>query len=169
MTYTSLNEFLSDWAFESAATLKVLDNITDPAMEQKVTPDGRSLGFIGWHLTETIGEMMGKTGLKVFSPDLTSGKWKESSAADLKECYKHASDSLVEKLKANWKDETLQDEDDMYGEKWKRGTTLNILITHQAHHRGQMTVLIRQAGLKVPGFYGPSKEEWSAMGMEPMK
>jgi hypothetical protein len=28
-----------------------------------------------------------------------------------------------------------------------------------------MTVLMRQAGLKVPGFYGPAQEEWSAMGM----
>jgi uncharacterized damage-inducible protein DinB len=39
---------------------------------------------------------------------------------------------------------------------------------HQCHHRGQMTVLMRQAGQKVPGIYGPAKEEWSSMGMEPM-
>jgi len=25
--------------------------------------------------------------------------------------------------------------------------------------------LMRQAGLKVPGIYGPSKEEWALMGM----
>ena len=112
---------------------------------------------------------MGKTGLKVFTPDLTTGHWNENSAASLLECYQNASESLVEKLKANWSDSTLLEVDDMYGEKWKRGTTLNVLISHQAHHRGQMTVLMRQAGLKVPGFYGPSKEEWSALGMEPMK
>ena len=169
MTYPTIKEFLEDWAYESGATLKVLGNITDAAMEQKVTDTGRSLGFIGWHLTETIGEMMGRTGLKIFSPDFTTGHWNEKSAANLKECYKHASDSLVEKLEANWNDSTLQEEDDMYGEKWKRGTTLNILIAHQAHHRGQLTVLMRQAGLKVPGFYGPSYEEWQTMGMEPMK
>ncbi|MBI2416475.1 MAG: hypothetical protein HYV28_00920 [Ignavibacteriales bacterium] len=28
-----------------------------------------------------------------------------------------------------------------------------------------MTVLMRQAGLKVPGAYGPSREEWAAYGM----
>lgn len=43
----------------------------------------------------------------------------------------------------------------MYGEIWARGLTLFYLITHQAHHRGQMTVLMRQAGLPVPGIYGP--------------
>ena len=35
----------------------------------------------------------------------------------------------------------------------------------EAHHRGQMTVLMRQAGLTVPGIYGPAQEEWAAMGM----
>lgn len=29
-----------------------------------------------------------------------------------------------------------------------------------------MTVLMRQAGLVVPGIYGPSKEEWANFGME---
>jgi uncharacterized damage-inducible protein DinB len=60
-------------------------------------------------------------------------------------------------------------EDDMYGEMWKRGFTLYNLITHQIHHRGQMTVLMRQSGLKVPGFYGPSFEEWAQYGMEAPK
>ena len=42
---------------------------------------------------------------------------------------------------------------------------LSALIRHEAHHRGQMTVLMRQAGLTVPGVYGPSREEWVAYGM----
>jgi uncharacterized damage-inducible protein DinB len=40
-------------------------------------------------------------------------------------------------------------------------------MSHEIHHRGQMTVLMRQAGLKVPGVYGPSREEWTAYGMPP--
>ena len=53
----------------------------------------------------------------------------------------------------------------MYGETWSRGMTLFYLILHQAHHRGQMEVLMRQAGLKVPGIYGPAREEWAAFGI----
>jgi len=45
--------------------------------------------------------------------------------------------------------------------------SLQVLVVHQAHHRGQMTVLMRQAGLKVPGVYGPAREEWTAYGMQP--
>ena len=45
----------------------------------------------------------------------------------------------------HWTDDTLRTKDDMYGEQWARGYTLTSLILHQVHHRGQMTVLMRQA------------------------
>ena len=169
MEYRKLDEFLKDWEVESKSTLKVLGNLTDESLSQRVTPAGRSLGFLGWHITETIGEMMGRTGLKVFTPDMESGHWDANSSSSLVECYRNASESLQEKMKANWNDETLKEEDDMYGEMWRRGMTLRVLIEHQIHHRGQMTVLMRQAGVKVPGVYGPSYEDWQSYGMEPHK
>ena len=30
-----------------------------------------------------------------------------------------------------------------------------------------MTVLMREAGLDVPGIYGPARQEWAAFGMQP--
>jgi uncharacterized damage-inducible protein DinB len=36
---------------------------------------------------------------------------------------------------------------------------LHALVLHQVHNRGQMTVLMRQAGLVLPGVYGPTREE----------
>lgn len=162
--YTKLQEFLNDWEFESEATLKVLSNLTDESLKQSVVPGGRTLGYIAWHLGETIWEMMGRTGLKLYTPDETLEK---TNTGNIRDVYKSASDSLIENIKSNWNDETLMVEDDMYGEKWKRGLTVKALVTHQIHHRAQMTILMRQAGLKVPGIYGPSKEEWEAMGMKP--
>jgi uncharacterized damage-inducible protein DinB len=55
----------------------------------------------------------------------------------------------------------------MFGQfEWAKGFSLSMLINHQIHHRGQMTILMRQANLIVTGVYGPAKEEWSQMGME---
>ena len=54
----------------------------------------------------------------------------------------------------------------VFGMELQKAVTLNMLIKHIVHHRGQMTVLMRQAGLSVPGIYGPSREEWSQLGME---
>jgi len=39
---------------------------------------------------------------------------------------------------------------------------LQTLVVHQIHHRGQMSVLMRQAGLVPPGIYGPTREEAAA-------
>lgn len=164
MAYTALETFLKEWAYESESTQKYLANLTPESLSQKITPDGRSIGFLAWHLVETISEMPGRTGLKIFSPDFEH--YDKNNVEHLRECYKNASDSMVEKMKANWNDESLNVEDDMYGEMWKRGYMLTALISHQAHHRGQMSVLMRQAGLAVPGVYGPSKEEWAQWGME---
>ena len=45
--------------------------------------------------------------------------------------------------------------------------TLQGLIHHEIHHRAEMIVLMRLAGLPVPGLYGPTREEWTQYGMEP--
>ena len=109
--------------------------------------------------------MMERTGLKIGGPPHDAPV--PASSAAIADTYQHLSETLLREVRKNWKDQTLQVEDDMYGEKWKRGTTLGILILHQTHHRAQMTVLMRQAGLKVPGVYGPAREEWASMGAPP--
>jgi len=52
------------------------------------------------------------------------------------------------------------------GQTIPNGSLLLFLLQHQSHHRGQMTVLMRQAGLPVPGIYGPAKEEWAQFGLQ---
>ena len=162
--YRSLEDFKKDWKYESDSTVKLLNTLTDEKLNQKVTPDGRSLGFIAWHLVKTIPEMMGNTGLKVEGPSESDAV--PAASGEIVSAYEKTSESFIKAIEDNWNDEILQNEDEMYGEKWKKGLTLMYLNLHQAHHRGQMTVLMRQAGLKVPGVYGPSKEEWTAFGME---
>jgi uncharacterized damage-inducible protein DinB len=165
--YTSISKFKKDWKYESDGTIKMLENLTNESLNQKITPDGRSLGFLAWHLIQTIPEMLGNTGLKIDGPSPSEDV--PSTVKEIIEAYKKSSDSFIEQLDRSWKDETLLIQDEMYGEKWDRGLTLLYLMLHQTHHRGQMTVLMRQAGLKVTGIYGPAKEEWAAMGMQPMK
>lgn len=165
--YYKLSDFISDWEFEKEATLKLLRVLSDESLKQKVNEQGRSLGQLAWHITTSLGEMTSRTGIKIIAPsDNTDAP---ESAKEIEETYQSVSGTLMNELKETWNDDTLQTEDEMFGQKWKRGMTLDVLITHQIHHRGQITVLMRQAGLKVPGIYGPAYEEWAAYGMEPMK
>ena len=161
-----IEDFTKDWAYEAEMTGKVLRALTDESLGQKVSEDGRDLGFLGWHLTQTLGEMLGLVKLTIDAPahDLP----RPDAAAEIADAYEKAAASVTEQVSANWTDETLLEEDSMYGDTWARGLTLFYLITHQAHHRGQMTVLMRQAGLAVPGVYGPSREEWAAFGAPAM-
>jgi uncharacterized damage-inducible protein DinB len=164
--FRHLEDFYASWKHEHEATLKLFDRLTDESLHQRVIPDGRTLGFIAWHIVQTLGEMPARTGLSVDAPAEDTPP--PSSAAAITAAFAKASDSLVEQIRTHWSDDTLLEEDDMYGEQWTRGVTLLCLVAHHAHHRGQMTVLMRQAGLQPNGVYGPSKEEWAAFGMPPM-
>jgi uncharacterized damage-inducible protein DinB len=160
--YRSIADFEKSWAHESAATSKLLKTLTDASLAQPVAPGARTLGRLAWHITLTLGEMMSRTGLALEGPEEDAPV--PTRAALIAEEYERAAQSLADQVKRGWSDETLAVEDDMYGEKWRRGATLAALILHQTHHRGQLTVLMRQAGLAVAGVYGPAQEEWAAFG-----
>ncbi|AET70062.1 hypothetical protein Desor_4658 [Desulfosporosinus orientis DSM 765] len=163
--FTSLQAFLQCWETESESTLKILNALSDDSLKQAVSEDDRTLGRIAWHITATIPEMIAKTGLSMQSIDEEAPV--PSKASTIADSYQAISQTLREEVKKQWTDQTLLEKRDMYGESWTIGTTLTVLIHHQIHHRGQMTVLMRQAGLKVPGIMGPSREEWGQFGMEP--
>jgi uncharacterized damage-inducible protein DinB len=162
----TISDFLTMWTNESAGTLKVFRTLTDESLKQKVTPEGRSLGFIAWHITTTLGEMTSQAGLPVAAPGEKDPM--PAVACAIADAYENGARAVTDAVKANWTDAQLDDEVPMYGESWKKGLVLAALIGHQCHHRGQMTVLMRQAALKVPGVYGPAKEEWANFGMAPL-
>jgi uncharacterized damage-inducible protein DinB len=161
--YRKIEDFQGDWAYETEITTKLFSNLTDESLNQKVTADGRSLGFLAWHIALTLGEMPGKVGLTIDCPPENANV--PTSAKEIAETFEKAAKSIAAEVAKNWTDETLENEDEMYGMTWKRGKTLSILINHQAHHRGQVTVLMRQTGVPIVGVYGPAKEEWEAIGM----
>jgi len=160
-----IEDFVTDWKAVSATTLRHLGALTDASLAQPVVDGHRTLGRIAWHLVQTIPEMAARTGLR---PD---GPAEDAPVPDrahpIVDAYRRAAESLLEQVREHWTDETLQAEDDLYGQKWKRGATLAALLRHEIHHRGQMTVLMRQAGLRVPATFGPTKEDWTAYGKEP--
>jgi uncharacterized damage-inducible protein DinB len=80
-------------------------------------------------------------------------------AKEIAESYEKITTELGEQVQKEFTDEDLTEEVDQHGRPTPRGVILRTLIDHQTHHRGQMTVLLRQAGLKVPGVMGPTKED----------
>lgn len=161
--YRKVGDFLESWSYETEITAKLFSNLTDESLNRKVTESGRTLGFLAWHIVLTLGEMLGKVGLQIDCPPEEAAA--PASAREITETFEKAAKSVAAEVEKNWTDETLLIKDEMYGMIWTRGTTLSLLINHQAHHRGQVTILMRQAGLPVIGVYGPANEEWKAMGV----
>jgi len=163
--FKSIDDFKEEWLQESANTGKLLAALTDESLNQPVTGDHRTLGRLAWHITQTLPEMGGKTGLEIEGPGEKEPV--PVLAEDIRQAYALASASLLERVTTDWTDDVLIQEKEMYGQKWCQGQSLYILLKHEIHHRAQMTVLMRQAGLTVPGVYGPSKEEWGQYNAEP--
>ena len=161
--YRRIEDFRNHWQEEVVDTLKVFDAIPDAKLGQAVSPEHRDLRRLAGHLVTSIVGLPAGMGLKVDGPQETD--LPADTIKGLRGAYARAAESLLDCINA-WTDADLEIEDTMFGHLiWKRGYSLQALAMHQAHHRGQMTVLMRQAGLAVPEFYGPTKEGWAKLGM----
>ena len=161
----SIDDFVTLWKSESESTLKVFSALTDVSLSQAISRDHRTIARIAWHLTQTPREMLLKTGLSVSGPDEHEAP--PATAASIADAYTRTASSVTEQVRAQWTDATLAEQDELYGEQWTRGFTLQVLVLHQTHHRGELIVLMRQAGLRVPGIYGPAREDWAQWNMQP--
>lgn len=159
--YKTVSEFVQDWSRESGISLKVERSLTDASLLQKTDPDGRTLGQLAWHMVGMIGMTGTAVGLQVDAPP--RGTEPPASAAGIADAYEKAARSLGEQAPKKLKDGQLSTEIQLFGRTLPVSAALQSLVRHQIHHRGQMTVVMRQAGLIVPGVYGPSREESAAM------
>lgn len=162
--FRTIDDFLESYDAAVGRTTQVLEAFDDDALRQAVADGHRSAAGIAWHIVTTVPEMMSKTGLGLSAVDAES--LPPGSATEIVAGYRKVSQELRAAVIDHWTDATLREVDTMYGETWPRGKTLLVLIHHEIHHLGQLTVLLRQAGRKVPGIMGPSKEEWAQYGME---
>lgn len=64
---------------------------------------------------------------------------------------------------SRWTDSSLEDNVDIYGQQWKKGRFLSIVIGREFHRSSQMTIIMRAVALPVPGIYGPPKDKRVAM------
>jgi uncharacterized damage-inducible protein DinB len=165
--YRSVNDFLEDWKFESDGTLKLLSKLSDKSLQQRVTQEGRSLGRLAWHMTLTLQQMLIRTGLTQGGP--TENAPVPKTAKEITEVYRKLAEIVFQQVQKHWKDTDLLNEVSMFGEMWTKGKVLKSLVLHQTHHRAQMMILMRQAGLEVSGVYGPAREEWKQFNVPPME
>ncbi|MFJ5717494.1 DinB family protein [Neobacillus sp. NPDC093127] len=162
--YSSIAGFIEDWNQEAASTQNVLDALTNTSLKQQVSSDDRTLGRIAWHIVASIPGMLNEFGIHV--PQVDNPETVPQSAKEIAGVFRRVSADTAHAVKEQWTDASLTEEVNVFGRTMTKGATLLLLVKHIIHHRGQMSVLMRQAGVRVPGIYGPSREEWAQLGMD---
>ncbi|RCX21781.1 putative damage-inducible protein DinB [Fontibacillus phaseoli] len=164
--FNQIKDFAKEWEEELKLTEKVMEALTDESLSREVVFGRRTLGDIAWHLVLSPHYMTG-LGLVFDGPE--GGNQVPESASVIAKEYAKVSHALLDAVVTQWDNDKLLESQDMMGQSWKNGATLRFTVMHQAHHRGQMTVLMRQAGLRIPEVYGQTYDSWIDAGMEPLK
>ncbi|UVI30468.1 DinB family protein [Paenibacillus spongiae] len=162
--FSKINDFVQEFEMESVITERVLDSLTDESLTQAVSDNQRTFGQIAWHLVSSIN-FLTYLGLSYDEP-LADENVPVSAAKILTE-YRRLGKSMLRAIRSQWTDESLGQIVNLFGEDWQNGAALRYSLRHEIHHRGQMTVLMRQAGLRVPNVLGPTREDWIEKGMQP--
>ncbi|GAF13347.1 LOW QUALITY PROTEIN: DinB family protein [Bacillus sp. JCM 19045] len=152
--YRKVDDFLQEWKNEANLTKSVLDAVSDEKLGQAIEEGHNTLGWLGWHLTTTPLFFAGEMGIKL---DVDLPDTQPSSASLIASSYEKMSEAILNAVEANETDDSIVELVD--ATQMPKSAIMRMLINHQTHHRGQMTVLLRQAGLAVPGVYGPTKEQ----------
>ncbi|MGE7924958.1 DinB family protein [Viridibacillus arvi] len=153
--YRKVEDFLEDWTASSASTLSVFKTLTNDKLGQSIVEGHSTLGWLAWHLVGAGAAFGHFAGLQIPGP----GRDQEAptEVTEIVDAYEQVIEAYkVEAAKLT--DEALLEEVNGFGGPIARGKLLRAVIDHQTHHLGQMTVLLRQAGLTVPGVMGPTKE-----------
>ncbi|MGG0238100.1 DinB family protein [Bacillus rhizoplanae] len=161
--YVTISDFMNEWNREALLTQQVLEGLTDESLQQQVYLEGRTLGRIAWHFTTSIPEYLAHFGLKI--DGIENAENVPTSAKEIAETFKNISLDAAKAIEEQWTDESLKQIQEAFGRQESNATILMGLIKHIVHHRGQVTVLMRQAGIKPFGVYGPPKEDWIHLGV----
>lgn len=153
--YRKSADFVAEWTRSAEGTLAVFKAITDDKMNVSIVEGHNSLAWLAWHLAGAAAMFGNTVGLQI--PAAAHDAPTPTSMADIVQQYEAVHQAFLQGAPA-LTDEQMEEAVDSFAGPMPRGAILRMMVDHQTHHRGQMTVLLRQAGLTVPPVLGPTKE-----------
>jgi len=162
---TIATALIAELEHEGATTRKVLERIPPETFDWKPHEKSMTMGRLATH----VAEMHGWTKHTVEEPELDFAKF------DYKPFEPKTTEELVQHFEKSFNEaiETLKGaSDEIWFEPWslKNGETTyftmpkvvvmrSMVLNHIVHHRGQLSVYLRENNIPVPPMYGPSADE----------
>jgi len=155
-----LETFIDIWDRESAKTKALLESLPADQYDFRPDPEGRSLGEMAWHVAEPEGWGSSSIERGGFSrdnrpPGMDRPETTREMPAAYERLHRDALDRL-RKLKIDDLDRTITF---FNGRPIAiRNVLWDFMLLHAIHHRGQLTLLCREAGGKPAVMYGATRE-----------
>jgi uncharacterized damage-inducible protein DinB len=162
---TMIDGMLQELQQEAVTTRRVLERVPDAHLGWRPHPKARTLGELALHVATVPGGVaqLAARPSPVPAPEFGADP-SPAIAADLVPALERSIDDAMRTLRA-MDDRTLM-------ETWRvvRGDQelfaipriaflRSIMLNHWYHHRGQLTMYLRELGVAVPSIYGPSADE----------
>ena len=155
-----LDIFLDIWERESAKTKSLLESLPRDAYGFRPDPEGRSLGEMAWHVAEP--EAHGSFAIQRggFSREhRPPGIDRPESIAAMPVAYERLHREALERLRAVTIDDLDRTITFFNGRPIAiRNVLWDFMLLHAIHHRGQLTLLCREAGGTPAVMYGATRE-----------
>ena len=157
-------DLLEELEREARTTRRVLERVPEDRLAWRPHERARSLGELAMHVAivpGAVAELIASASpaqVPTFTDPRLDGTAEliptlEESLARARRALNGMSDGA---LTATWR--MMQGERELFA--IPRVTLLrSIMLNHWYHHRGQLTVYLRELGLPVPSIYGPSADE----------
>jgi uncharacterized damage-inducible protein DinB len=156
--------FIQQFQQEAAGTEKILSRIPEDHFTWRPHEKSMTLGRLGMHIAElprwvvrcvqTESFTFGSDGYKPVFPE-TLAQIMETFQQSLSDAITALNDASDETMRANWKlmyrDMVLYD--------LPRTAVIGKELRHIVHHRGQLSVYLRQLNVPLPNLYGPTADE----------
>jgi uncharacterized damage-inducible protein DinB len=158
-------DILQELDHEAGATRRVLERVPEDKLDWRPHEKSFSLGQLAMHVATIPGALTQVSTLDVFevNPDgipRPSASSRAELLGALDQSLEQARALLGamdgDSLAAPWK---MVDGDNVLLTIPRAAFLRRIMLNHWYHHRGQLTVYLRQTGALVPGVYGPSADE----------
>jgi uncharacterized damage-inducible protein DinB len=149
--FRTVSEFVEERLLEEQLTRAVIRATTSPEiLNTRAAPGSFSFGELSWHISQALSKIGAQIGIAVPEermPELLT-------AEVLEDEYNRSSEIFRQRVELTLTDADLSQVRPVYGFDWTVGYTLLVITKHEIHHRGQMTALLRLAGVRPPKVYG---------------
>jgi uncharacterized damage-inducible protein DinB len=150
---------------ESATTRRVLDRVPADKLEWKPCETSLTAGQIALHVAMLPGIFARILGPDTFAPPagafvFPSPKSKDEILSTFDTSIKAAQEFLAglsdEQARGLW---TTLSEGRTIMQLPRAKAVRTLMLNHSIHHRGQLSIYLREMGVPVPSIYGPSGDE----------